>query len=742
MTAIPALRVIACTAFLSADLTSEPRAQERAPATGSVDSGRPQEVVVTANRRPENLQSVPITVDVISGHSATAFGITDMQSLANAVPGLTFDRTLGTAVPFLRGVGSPVGQVSAEPSVATYVDDVYTPAAGASLANFNSVSSLEVVKGPQGTLFGRNAVGGVIQVRTRNPTMTPELEINAGYANYNSPAASLYVSAGLGASFAANLALYGADQGEGWGHNVTTGAPAFKNNRYYGGRVKFMWTPNDALSFLLAGDYDNTKSSEGFYRPAYGTVGAGLYPAPSGFYDLVDWTNPYWIVKQSGVSLKVTGDMGWARLVSTSAYRYTTQQLLFDQAAGPIPIVRASTNGPDHTFTQEFQLLSAENSPLTWIAGLFFMRDSSGYDPGDLRGLAVAPLAFAKTYTTQTTKSYASFADVTWAFVPSTRLTAGLRYTRDERSISAAYALGLAGGATLTETTANSPQSATTSKPTGRISLSHDFAPSFMGYIAFNRGFKSGTFNAFVQPGARIGAPVQPETLDAYSIGEKAEFFNHRLRVNSEAFWYDYKNIQVTELVPGGTALRNAAKATIKGVDLEASIAPTEHLQITAGLEVLDGHYDDFPNGLFWIYAPNPALGISNVNPPVAPNLARYKTIDTPPFTSTIKVNYLHSISAGVLDFSVAYNHGGNYFFDADNGKGQLTPALDKQKTMNIVNASIDWTSPSGRYSGSLWGKNITGARYISYGLEQALITHFSPAPPATYGITLGVHFK
>jgi iron complex outermembrane receptor protein len=252
--------------------------------------------------------------------------------------------------------------------------------------------------------------------------------------------------------------------------------------------------------------------------------------------------------------------------------------------------------------------LSAENSPLTWIAGLFFMRDSSGYDPVDLRGLAVAPLAFAKTYTTQTTKSYAGFADVTWAFVPGTRLTSGLRYTRDERSLSAGYALGLAGGATLTETTANSPQSATTSKPTGRISLSHDFAPSLMGYIAFNRGFKSGTFNAVVQPGARIGAPVQPETLDAYTIGEKAEFFNHRLRVNGEAFWYDYKNIQVTEIVPGGTALRNAAKATIKGVDLEASIAPTGRLQITAGLEALDGHYDDFPNGLFWIYAPNPAL--------------------------------------------------------------------------------------------------------------------------------------
>ena len=194
--------------------------------------------------------------------------------------------------------------------------------------------------------------------------------------------------------------------------------------------------------------------------------------------------------------------------------------------------------------------------------------------------------------------------------------------------------------------------------------------------------------------------------------------------------------------MPGGTALRNGGKATIDGVDVDAAWSPGEHLEITAGLEVLDGHYDSFPNGLFWIYAPNPARGISNINPPLAPNLAGYKTIDTPPFTSALRVSYSPPIRAGILDLSVAYNHGGNYFFDADNGKGQLAPALDKQKTMNIVNASIAWSSSEGRYSYSLWGKNITGARYFSVGFEQALLTNVAPAPPVTYGITLAVHFK
>jgi len=735
-----AIRVAACAACIGSVLSINAWADTASATSGG---GGLEEVVVTANRRQENLQAVPITVAAISADTASSMGITDMQSLANAVPGLTFDRATATAVPFLRGVGSPAGQVSAEPSVATYVDDVYTPAAGATLANFNTINSLAVLKGPQGTLFGRNATGGVIQVFTKNPTIQPALDVDVGYGNYSTPSGSMYATGGLGSSFAANISLYGGDQGDGWGHNVTTGNEAFKTNQYYGGRIKFLWTPNDALSFLLAFDYDNTTSSQGFYRPAYGTVGAGFYPSPSGFYDLVDWTDPWWRVKQSGVSLKFSADMQWAKLVSITAYRYTVQEQLFDQAAGPFPIVKATINGPDHTFTQEFQLLSQSNSPLTWIAGLFFMHDSSGYEPLGLGGLAVAPLDYANAYSNQVTKSYAGFADVTWAFVPSTRLTAGLRYTRDERSITASYVLGLPGGLPpLAEPTVNSPQNETTSKPTGRISLSHDFTKDFMGYVAFNRGFKSGTFNAVVTPGSPIGTPVQPETLDAYSIGEKAEFLDHRLRINAEGFWYDYKNIQVTQIVPGGTALRNAAKATIKGFDLDTEWAATERLTVTAGIEVLDGHYDDFPNGLYWIYSPQPALGVSNINPAVAPNLAGNKTIDTPPFTSVLRLNYLLPTSSGPFNFAIAYNHGGNYYFDADNGKGQLTPALDKQKTMNIVNASIDWTSPSGRYDARVWGKNIGNVKYISFGFEEALLTQFGPAPPATYGVNFGVHFK
>jgi iron complex outermembrane receptor protein len=740
MCAGPALAVTAEAADEAVQSTAAPNASTSAAdqSSRSAEIGGLEEVVVTANRRLENEQRVPVAVTAISADKAAAVGVTDMQSLANAVPGLRIDRATATAIPFLRGVGSPVGQVSAEPSVAFYVDDIYTPASGAALSNFNSIERLEVEKGPQGTLFGRNATGGVIQVFTKNPTAQPELDLTAGYARFNAGSGSAYATGGLTDNLAANIALYGGNQGEGWGHNVTTGNPAFDTNRYYGGRIKFLWTPTQETTVLFAVDHDDTKSDEGFYGPVKGTVGAGFYPAPSGFYDLSDHNDPFWDVKQTGASLKVTQDMQWSRLVSISGYRRTNQYQMWDQSGAPIPIVDVRITGPDRTFTQELQLLSPDNSSLTWIGGLFFMSDRSGYDPLRIAGAAVNPLPFAATFTSQTTKSYAGFAQVTWPMLKDTNLTAGLRYTKDNREITASQNLG----DFIVGPVSNSPQSASYSKPTGRLALDHQFTDDIMAYVSYNRGFKSGTFNAVVFPGSTIGPPVKPETLDDYSVGAKTEFWDHRLRINTEAFWYSYKNIQITQIIAGGTSLTNAAKATIKGVDIDAVVEPIERLTVTAAVEALDGKYDDYPGGLLWLYSPGCSPGSSNCSVVPGPNLKGNKTIDTPPFSFSLRTNYVYPTHVGDLDFNIAYNHSGGYYFDADNGKGQLSQSFDRQPLLNIVDLSVGWTAPGGKYDVRLWGKNITGQKYDSFGFEEALLTQYAPAPPATYGVTFGVHFQ
>jgi iron complex outermembrane recepter protein len=281
----------------------------------------------------------------------------------------------------------------------------------------------------------------------------------------------------------------------------------------------------------------------------------------------------------------------------------------------------------------------------------------------------------------------------------------------------------------------------TSGKLSGRASIDHQFTDDIMGYISYNRGFKSGTFNTIVIPLPAAFSPsippaVRPETLDDYSIGEKAEFFDHRLRLNTEAFYYTYRNIQINEILAGVSYLSNAAAATIKGVDVNATIVPVDGLTLTAGVELLDGHYTSYPNGLLWVYD----LGPCASNCTQTANLAGNKTIYTPPFSLNLTADYIYPTSVGQFDFTVAYNHGGDYFFDPDNGKGQISPSYDKQPALNIVNASVLWTPGSGMFDVRLWGKNITGVKYISFGDEDAFNTQYSPAPPATYGVTLCVH--
>ena len=729
-----------------------------AAATGP-GSGELTEVVVTANRRQENLQSVPIMVSAITGETATNMGITDTMTLANSVPGLNFQRQSNASIPFLRGVGSPVGQSGDEPSVALYVDDVYIPAGSASLFNLNAVDRMEVEKGPQGTLFGRNATGGVVQIFTRNPTATPTVDVNVGYANYDTIYYNGYASGALSNTLAANISGYAYNQHDGWGTNVASGNPAYTswNN---GGRVKFLWTPNDKFSALLTGDIDVTRTEVGIaYRPAAGTLAVpGLFPPPEGYYD-VDERDSRSITKQEGVSLKLDGDLGWGRLISITAWRQTDAQQDFAYDSVPIPVAYVLIHNPEHTWTEELRLLSPDSSKLRWIVGLYYFNDRAAYDPLTFQGALVAPFDYINTYGYQKTESWSGFADGTYPITDNTNITAGFRYTSDKRDVEA----GTFTTATDFVPASNSPGTTTWNKPTYRLVLSHNFTPDVMGYVGYNRGFKSGIYNLVILPFSPIGPPVQPETLDSYTIGAKTEFLDHKLRVNTEAFYYKDKNIQVDEVNGAATFITNAASATFKGIDLDITYRPIPSLTITASMEYLDGKYDSFPNGQYWVYqpvgggncaftvvpgGPTPCGGLATppgYNPTTGNwDLGGNKAIQSPPFSSYLSFAYHLPSPAGAWDFSVAWTHTGNYYADADNGQGQVSPSKpenDKQALLDLINASVTWTSPSGHWNAQVYGRNLTGQKYWSFALEDAFETQYSAAAPRVYGITLGLHW-
>ncbi len=762
-------------------------------------SGGLEEVIVTANRRAEDNQTVPIAISALTGVEAGRIGVVNGQTLAQVVPGLQLNRQTNGSTPFLRGVGNPSTQAGTEPAVAMYVDDVYYGSSAAALSNYNSIERIEVLKGPQGTLFGRNATGGVIHVMTKNPTPDPELDVSVGYGNYDTISGSLYATGELTDGLTANIAAYGEDQDDGWGTNFTTGSDAYTYHNY-GGRIKVLWDVGDATSLLFNADYDEYVNQQAvFFRPAEGTTssaGASSIPPPD-LYDSFENLDPTAEVEMYGASAKIRHEFGAVDLVSITAYREADAKQEFAQDGSSIHRLNPLLIYNTETWTQEFQLLSSADARIPWVAGLYYLNDTSIVDPFYFTGILTTaaigifdPAAIGQAYrganSEQETESYSAFFQATVPVTDSFNITAGARYTEDERSLTG-YRINRAPDGTESPRVfaSNSGIDESWSSVTGRLSFDYQFTDDFMAYIAWNRGFKSGLFNTIIAPdfGPAILAPatpvldppVEPEDIDAYTIGFKSEFLDNRLRLNVEGFYYTYENLQLQQvlIIPGGgtaTRLTNAAEATIQGIDVELIARPVEQLTITAAFQYLDGEYEDFPDGQFFVYGVTPAgtpapggnCGFSVAAPP-APrpcggaalppgydpatghwNLEGNETIQTPPFSASLTVDYLVPLTAGDLNFTVAYSHSGDYFFDADNGLGQIAPSRPEnnhQDEFDIFNASVTWYASSDNWSVRLWGKNLSDEEYFSFANQTATVTKKTPAPPLTYGLTVNMHF-
>ena len=759
-----------------------------------------QEIVVTANRREENQQTVPIAITAITADTATKIGITNAMSLGEAVPGLVFNRQSNGSIPFIRGVGNPNSTAGDEPSVAMYVDDVYIPLSSSGISNYNSITRIEVEKGPQGTLFGRNATGGVVQVYTKDPSAAPELQATVGYASYDTPSGSIYASGSLTDALSANIALYGSRQYEGWGHDLTTGQPTFGHEYDFGARMKFLWALNDRTSFLLALDTDTTGTGIGVtYSALPGTKTTNLSilgipipgasaPSPSNFYDtygnFTNYSNNY----QSGVSLKTTIDLGWGELVNIAAYRHNNDQERFDYDDGPESLFNAFLHSDENTATEELRVRSPDGASVKWVGGFYFFDDRAGFLPINFDALAppLAPVfggnpvvpGFVASYGKEYTHSYAGFGQVTDEIFPKLNLTAGIRYTVDLRTGNT-YNTSTVQQALVTPTSnvlpicpatgvtflgpgtcAGGTGRATFSSPSGKLSLDYRFTDDIMGYVAYNRGFKSGVFNV-VSIFAPQDPPVKPEKLDAYTIGEKTELLDHRLRLNTEAYYYKFTNIQEQVIVQDTSHAVNAAKATMEGLELEVTALPASRWSVTGSIGLEKAYFNDYPDGAYFVYnvlnGGNCTLGAANncglkVGSPGAPpyytgtswNLRGNELPNAPPFSFSISTRYEVPAASGTYDWNIALNHIGGYYFEPDNGGGQIAPSRpdnDRQQIVNLLNASVGWASLNGEFETRLWGMNLAGQRYQSFQDEEGNASQYSAAAPRTYGITFTAHF-
>jgi iron complex outermembrane recepter protein len=685
-----------------------------------------EEIVVTAQRRRENLQDVPITVQAFSAQALESSGVTNAADLARVVPGMTMPTSAGYTLPHLRGVGITAIGPGIENSVALYVDGVYRGSSSSDAIALNNIAGVEVEKGPQGTLFGRNATGGLIQVSTQDPKVGPlSGSADLGYANYQTTSGDLYLTGGS-ELIAGDIAVKASHQNQGWGVNVATGQDVNATDLDLSLRSKWLIRPTDSTKLTVIFDYADVQFSTSALQN-YGNTPNFYYPGgiqSLSAYDVNLDSQPKRHLQDGGVSVQLDQDLGFASFIDIVSYRRDTYRWNVDFDLGPNPY---STNTPDQVdrqFTDELQLLSLNQSRLTWVFGLFYYYADNGYDPQivNFGGPAVNPLkpvTLVHNTTFQETNSVAAYGQGTLDLGLRTKLTLGARYTNEKRALDGLQIAYLKGVVPIT--LANVDTSVTTHTPTWRVALDHDFTDTIHAYTSYNRGFKSGGYNVT----APSLAPYSPEKLDAYEVGLKTQFFDRRITLNTAGFYYDYSNIQVSRFINGSPQVYNGGAAELYGLDTDLTTRISERFSVTGGLELLHTKFTNFAKADFFNSCATPyptvcSLSATGKQLPQAPNAS-----------VTVNVDYRVPLPAGELNFDVNSSSSSGYFFAPNNE--------DRQRPYTVVNGSVHWANE--QYLLSVWAKNITNV-IVPISVNQApTATAVGYAAPRTFGVTAGIRF-
>lgn len=756
--ALAAISALFPTAASAQDQATATPTPAPAAANGEADDAAGVgDIVVTANRRAENLQDVPISVAAFQGETLKTMGIQSTVDLPQLTPGLSLTRTLVGTNAFLRGVGTTTAGYSTEVPIATYVDGLYLPNSAASSFSFNNIERIEILKGPQGTLYGRNTTGGLIHVITKEPGDEVSVDASASYANHDTVQLNFYGSTPLTDTLAVNFAALYINQADGWGRNVFLGTEAF-TYKDFGVQGKLQWKPGPDTKITLRGFYDKTDSDEGNSAYIYpGSVGAdgSRY---LGHYNVAYRIQPFAKQRQYSLSLKGEQDFGFATFTSITGYidnKSPSQQVQSGNLGTGVPgqgAINLSGFQTAKTFSQELQLASnAKDSDFQWIVGAFYYHDKTMIQT-DVYAYCVnnvcPPPTPARTNGFQKTKSYSAYGDATYSVTPSTRITLGLRYTSDEKSLTGTVA-PLAG---LPNSVPAFPPSVVTrpgqpfpgfpngidtdvtfGKLTYRAVLAQDFTPDVHAFASYNRGFKSGGYNpiSFTNP------PSRPEVLDAFEVGLKTELFDRLVRFNVSAFYYDYKDIQLRSTAPpappGGSLLINAASAHIKGIDSDFLIAPARGLTINGGFVILDAKYSSFPGGTCTTprVIGGPVVG-GFASAPC--DLSGRKLPSAPNFSYTLGITYSFDTAIGRFEANANDGYKSKYFWEPDN---RIT-----QNSYHLINASLTWTLNDPRFSLQLFGRNLGGVYYFAGAAEGTggNDVHL-PGAPRTYGVKARFNF-
>lgn len=735
------------------------------PALAQAVAAVPDEgmIVVTAQKRVENIQDVPISLTAVTGDRLIAAGITDLASLDRLVPGLQFGQSGNDARPAIRGARTENISNQQDPIISFFVDGVYRSRTAQALAAFTDVSRVEVLRGPQGTLYGRNSFGGAINVISNAPTQELSAGATLTAGNYKAVRAEGFVNVPLTDTLSARVSgSY--DTRDGYVRNTfdRNNDILDKNETYV--RAQLRWEPSSDFDATVRASIwrqgGNGGSDFGYFNagtpidPNGGAftyddvinaslakinlrVGSGNTPSDAGPFSIERDADFVLDTDQRTIDLEANYDFGPVAAKLLVGY---TDFRTYRSADADLSILPSGFEYQDdsaETFSQEFQLNSTGDGPLSWTVGAFHMTDDttgifafdriSNTDPLTNRPIpsSPAPTADFNSIAVVNTDSLAFFGQSTYSITEALRVTGGVRWTRDSKDFSRQT------NGTYTQplvfTGVPFKDSATFEKVTWRAVVEGDLTKDNLLYASVSTGFQAGGFNNSADA-VTGGASFDEQTITAYEIGSKNSFLNGTVTANLSLYWNEFRGLLANAFVDAGngtilTISTNAGSARARGAELELNWRASDAFNLNAGLT-----YNDATFGNYTLQ--EPVSGAQR-------NLDGGRIPFTPDFTARVGGEYRFDLEGGARVVP-----GFNVYYSSSFATNDIDYRFAEQSAYARLDLTLAYRAPDNRWFVQAFGNNVTDkavlTRTVRFG-QNAIAQAF--APPATYGVRLGFNY-
>ena len=669
------------------------------------------EIIVTALKRSSTVQDTPAAITAIGANEIEDKGITDMHDLKHLVPSMNFTNVLGSQNITIRGIG----QFNGNPGVSVSTDGVFQSRAHSSQLGEMDLARIEVLRGPQGTLYGRNSIGGVVNLITKSPSQDAGGYIKVGYSDYNTTKVETAFGGGITESTSYRLVLSSTDQGEGYYDclNAGCGEQGYTDKQAYRLKVRSELSDSVSADLMLASvstegtpdPYgwlsDNRNLSTGFGIPQLAAQTISLkpheiYQTPTA--DSVNGTNSsdreYDV---SSLTLNIDTDFG--TITSVTATQEFNDSFNLDRDGTAAALFDTFDNSETETFTQELNL-NVERDSMSLVFGGFYMDDETSrhthFDNPQLILGFPAPSQFDFKHLKMNTESKAYFADGTFDLSDTTRLSLGLRRTTDKfTSKQDNFISVLVPTPVIAAQTCLREVVTEYSSTTSRAVLQHDLSNDSNVYASVSEGFKAGGYATY-----ECGEAYNPEEVTSFEVGYKGSL-SDSTTINASLFRYDYSDFQVLQVIGIQTVTRNAGDATVNGLEIEAVSEINDSLSVTSGLTLLDATYGAFQN----VNGVQPELGMQQLEGNYLGN--------SPKVSLNLGVNYLQNItSGGTLTYRANASYKSKMYFSEFNEFSQ--------EAYTILDFNVIWENADETLRSRFFIKNLTDEDYISGYLSSA----------------------